>query len=113
MIRRKVRHPAAINSWRTQEAIISGLYLLWNLKFIVICMFYSKISFWQIQHNMKVFTTEWAGKGALIQKNIENLVRPDLYPILQQPSQTRENASTEPFSAAPGASGGCVILPLP
>lgn len=57
--------------------------------------------------------TEWAGKGALIQKNIENLVRPDLYLVLQQPSQTHENASTEPFSAAPGASGGCVILPLP
>lgn len=57
--------------------------------------------------------TEWAGKGALIQKSIENLVRSYFYPILQQPSQTHKNASTEPFSAALGAGGRCVILPLP
>lgn len=56
---------------------------------------------------------EWAGKGALIQKSIENLVSSDFYPALQQASQTHENSSTEPFSAAPGASGRCAILPLP
>lgn len=58
-------------------------------------------------------STEWAGKGALSQKSIENLVGSDFYPALQHPSQTHENASTEPFSAAPGACGTRVILPLP
>lgn len=83
------------------------------MKFIVICMFYAK-NFLLANSTERegLHNTEWAGKGVLIQKSIENLVRSDFYPVLQQPSQTHKNASTEPFSAAPGAVVGHVILPL-
>lgn len=102
-----------INIWelKQQSLVAFNFFGIWNLLSFV--CFIQKSLLGNSTKCEGLHNTEWAGKVALIQKSIENFVRSDFYSILQQPSQTHENASTEPFSAAPEARGRCIVLPLP
>lgn len=101
-----------INIWELKQQVkVAFNFGIWNLLSFV--CFIQKSLLGNSTKCKGLHNTEWAGKGALIQKGIENLVRSGFYSILQEPSQTHENASTEPFSAAPEARGRCIILPLP